>query len=106
MEVSGTSSIDMESRRGFRQSMAWKFGESNKRLIRFANYNCLKNDIDFMSNDNSSISYIKILDTDTYTRSIEMHRIKCALVESRNKSKFLTKTILTFFQILTRKMGY
>ena len=38
-----------------------------------------------MSNDNSSISYIKILDTDT--RSIEMHRIKCDLVESRNKSK-------------------
>ena len=32
MEVFGTSSIDMESRRGFRQSMAWKFGESNKRL--------------------------------------------------------------------------
>ena len=40
-----------------------------------------------MSNDNSSISYIKILDTDT--RSIEMHRIKCDLVESRNKSKLL-----------------
>ena len=58
-----------------------------------------------MSNDNHSlVSYIEILDTDT--RSIEMHRIKCALVESRNKSKLLTKTILTFFQILTRKMGY
>ena len=40
-----------------------------------------------MSNDNSSISYIKILDTDT--RSIEMHRIKCYLVESRNKSKLI-----------------
>ena len=40
-----------------------------------------------MSNDNSSISYIKILDTDT--RSIEMHRIKCDLVESRNKLKLL-----------------
>ena len=41
-----------------------------------------------MSNDNHSlVSYIEILDTDT--RSIEMHRIKYALVESRNKSKLL-----------------
>ena len=49
-----------------------------------------------MSNDNSSISYIKILDTDT--RSIEMHRIKCDLVESRNKSKlFLFWYILNLY---------
>ena len=35
-----------------------------------------------MSNDNHSlVSYIEILDTDT--RSIEMHRIEYALVESR-----------------------
>ena len=33
------------------------------------------------------ISYIEILDTDT--RRIEMHRIKYALVESRNKSKLI-----------------
>ena len=50
-----------------------------------------------MSNDNSSISYIKILDTDT--RSIEMHRIKCDLVESRNKSKLLN----TLLQLITHK---
>ena len=41
-----------------------------------------KNHHDFMSNDNhSTVSYIEILDTDT--RSIEMHRIEYALVESR-----------------------
>ena len=48
-----------------------------------------KNDIDFMSNDYTSISYIKILDTDT--RSIEMHRIKSALVESRKYIQILNE---------------
>ena len=35
---------------------------------------------------------VEILDTDT--RSIEMHRIKYALVESRNKSKLLASYLL------------
>ena len=50
--------------------------------------NFFKNDIGFMSNDYTSISYIEILDTDT--RSIEMPRIKIVIrLSLENKFYFI-----------------
>ena len=54
---------------------------------------------DFASNDYTFISYIEILETDT--KSIEMHRIKCALVESRNKFKLLKRILFSLKRYLT-----